>query len=399
MINAQLQASGKNFLSFISLIALVIPSIALGSSLNINKKTISIVTGANGYVGREIVHTLLSPQAKDLLHSFHKKNDCAEHDILCLVRASRVEEEKKYWETYLKTKASDCNLKVLPYDMLDEGKSLNDALEMSSTSDNLSNIVLHHVASKFGPTENHTETALENVAGTENTVRVLSKYQNSRMILTSSMAAVRGTGQTPLYHESYYTYQDWNTMSKLGLNWGNSYQWSKCNSEKRAWELSKALGVDMTSICPSFVFGPFPTQSGLTSKSYSIELVSNWIRGESEVQSRLCVDIRDVALAHVKAAFTPKTIGERYIVSAESRLTSKHVANVLKNVCQSNLESGFGDGENIFCDENFDGGAVKIGDKEVDAEKRMKEDLDLVCRDVEETMADMGTSLLKSMCK
>lgn len=396
----QKMRGGLTRISLAALFALVIiskqiqPSEAFSAKIGNDSdgiKTVSVVTGANGYVGREIVHTLLSSETNESLNSLHKHP--VDHEILCLVRPSRVEEETNYWGSYMK----ENKLKVLPYDMLDQGESLSEALDTAfdAAENTPTNAVLYHVASKFGPSENHEQVALENVAGTETTVRVLAKYPNSRLILTSSMAAVRGTGQKPLHSPTFYTHEDWNTLSKLGANWGNSYQWSKCQSEKRAWELAKELGVDMTSLCPSFVFGPF--RNHLTSSSYSIELVSQWIKGESAVQSRLCVDIRDAALAHVRAACNPQTIGKRYIVSSEARLHSKHVATVLKEICQKNPDSGLGKGENIFGDEDFDGGAVKIGEKEVDAVERMKKDLGIVCRSNEETFADMGQSFLDIM--
>jgi cinnamoyl-CoA reductase len=88
-----------------------------------------------------------------------------------------------------------------------------------------------------------------------------------------------------------------------------SYQWSKAESEKQAWEISKELGVPMVSLCPSFVFGP-PFSKEMTS-SFSTELVGKWIQGQSEVQSRLFVDIRDLAKAHVAAGTLPEAVGKR----------------------------------------------------------------------------------------
>ena len=374
------------------------------------KKTVSLITGANGYIGKEIIQTLLRKEVNDLLNKDNGEISL-QHEIICLVRSSRIEDERQYWKSYMKVHCNDYDekqticLNVLPYNMLDQGESLTKVLDNvfsnndSNIQETIKDTVVYHVASKFGPSENHTQTALDNVKGTETIVRVLSKYPvtiRPRLILTSSMAAVRGTGQKPLFHESYYTHKDWNTMSKLGLNWGNSYQWSKCQSEKRAWELAQLLHVDMTSLCPSFVFGPF--SSTTKSQSYSIDLVSQWIKGESAVQSRLCVDVRDVAMAHVMAAFKPQyAIGKRYIVSSEARLPSKSVATVLKNVCKQNSGHILGNGESIFADEDFDGGAIPIGEKEVDATMRLKRDLDLVCRDVEDTMEDMGKSILCRM--
>ena len=61
------------------------------SSLSIHsnskrRKRLSIVTGANGYLGREIVKEIVE-----------NGDDDAENQVLCLVRPKRVEEEEKYW--------------------------------------------------------------------------------------------------------------------------------------------------------------------------------------------------------------------------------------------------------------------------------------------------------------
>jgi len=244
-------------------------------------------------------------------------------------------------------------------------------------------------------TQDHTQTALDNVVGTEDVVRTIAKFGATakqsmpRLILTSSMAAVRGNNQTPK-SGFCYTHEDWNSVSSLGVNWGQSYQWSKAESERRAWDLARDMGVPMTSLCPSFVFGP---PLGDTN-SYSVELVKQWIKGESQVQSRLCVDVRDVAKAHVKCALNPKTIGNRYIASTESRIPSKSTAQALiASMTQENL----GDPTKVTCDEDFDGGFIKIGSRECVAKDRMQRDVGVVFRPVEETMADMGRVLLRQM--
>ena len=67
----------------------------------------SIVTGANGYVGRAVVHELIAQQ---------------QSSILCLVRPHRVAQEEEYWQKVLGS--SSPTLQVLPYDMLDGGTTL-----------------------------------------------------------------------------------------------------------------------------------------------------------------------------------------------------------------------------------------------------------------------------------
>jgi nucleoside-diphosphate-sugar epimerase len=317
----------------------------------------SIVTGANGYVGRAVVQVLLEDK---------------DQSVLCLVRPSRVDTEREYWK-------SCQNVRVMPYDMVDGGTTIADAIE-SCSSDGSEEICVYHIASVFGPTEDHVQTANDNVQGTVDLVHALGKVPNARLVLTSSMAALRGTGQDPL-NGKFYTHEDWNTKSKLGENWGASYQWSKAESEKQATTLAKQYDLPMTSLCPSFVFGP-PTDNSNLSSSFSITLVGQWVRGESPVQSRLCVDIRDIARAHVAAGTREEAKGKRFVVSTEARVPSQGMAEALKGVCE---DSGLGDPAKITYDGTFSGGAIPIGEKEVEAESRLEEYLGVKLRPVEET--------------
>ena len=363
------------------------------------RKRISIITGANGFVGREVVNVLLNDNGEDAADD--KCND----EILCLVRPNRVESETKYWERFQSSQASsEVTVKVLPYDMLDGGKTITDALHAAlqdGTSDDEKNdnngdnpdICVYHIASVFGPSEDHIKTANDNVQGTKDLVQALGKFPKSdccRLVLTSSMAAVRGSGQIPKNGE-YYTHHDWNTLSKLeDNNWGASYQWSKAESERVAWEIAKEMNIPMTAICPSFIFGP-PTANVSLSNSFSITLFGQWVRGESTVQSRLFVDVRDVAKAHVAAGNKPEAIGQRFIVSTEARMPSQEMAEVLKEVCK---ETGLSDPEEVSFDSDFKGGAIPIGSREVEATSRLNDLLSITLTSVHETIRDMGRSLL-----
>lgn len=179
---------------------------------------LAAAAGTTSSVGRAIVHELLAQPSQSQ----------KEQLILCLVRPHRLEEEEAYWNGIVKDKASSssCTVQVLPYDMLDGGTTLRAALDQcNSDNDNLP-ICLYHVASVFGPTENHKETALENVKGACNVVETVHAWRTAndkqpsacKVILTSSMAAVRGTGQDPI-NGKFYTADDWNTVSVLGQNW------------------------------------------------------------------------------------------------------------------------------------------------------------------------------------
>jgi nucleoside-diphosphate-sugar epimerase len=334
----------------------------------------SLVTGANGYVGKAVVHELIRRTNKQ--------------HIVCLVRTSKVNGEQVYWNNVLKALQDyETIIRVMPYDMVDGGSSLE--LSLNTTSEFRQRRV-YHIASVFGPTEAHEQTALDNVKGTEDLVRTIANAGNCKLILTSSMAAVRGTGQSPM-NGIYYTQHDWNTQSILGASWGESYQWSKAQSEKRAWELTKELNVPMVSLCPSFVFGP-PYGN---SDSYSVKLVEQWLFGKGPVQSRLSVDVRDCAIAHVNAGNCDSVLGKRFILSTDERTPSEVLALWLKNAC---MLSGKGDASKIYFDATFSGGGIPIGEKEVDATLRLQTDLGVELQSAKVTIEDMASKLLQKNC-
>lgn len=360
----------KPYLCFsLALVTYLVSEVACYSSF--------VVTGASGYLGREIVNTLLTDTNEDA-------------QIRCLVRSNRVENEIQYWSKICPE--SSHRIKVYEYDMLDGGITLKNALkDHTTTEDDSDGMCVFHVASVFTPNENHKQMAMDNVKGTEDCIMAVSEAcPNARVILTSSMAAVRCSNQVPK-NGKYYTHEDWNDGSKLGANWGASYQWSKTFSEKRAWELSQENNISFTSLNPSFIFGP--PSFAQASESFSISTVANWIFGRTPVQSRLCVDVRDVAKAHVLASKEHKTIGERIIVSREARIPSIVMAEKIKQIA---IETGIGDASKVHADTVFDGGSMKIGEKEVDCEERMKYFLNgFSTRSVEETIADMTKVLLE----
>ncbi|KAL3936466.1 MAG: hypothetical protein SGBAC_008218 [Bacillariaceae sp.] len=357
--------------NFLAILVLAFSPKCSSFSTSPSKKA-SIITGANGFVAREVVQELLKAFPTDYIYA--------------LVREGRIESESNYWK-----QKSDC-IQVLPYDMLDGGATMKEALKTASECH--AEICVYHIASVFGPSEDHVQTAKDNVQGTEDLVHALSAAESNakkyRLLVISSMAAVRGSGQDPL-NGKWYTDKDWNDKSNLGENWGSSYQWSKAESEKRAWELAKEKGIPMTAICPSFVFGP--PSDGIMTNSYSIELVGQWVWGKSEVQSRLCVDVRDLAKAVVAAGNNPKAIGQRFIVSKEERIPSQEMSEALQSVC---LETGVGNADSITYDGNFKGGAIPIGTREVEATEKLEQVLGISLRPVEETIGDMGRTLLMS---
>ncbi|CAB9521116.1 Male sterility protein [Seminavis robusta] len=386
---------GRRRVSFASCLILLALLVVVAAPVveALSSSTASVITGASGYVGRAVAHALIQ---RNILP---ERNDNDTTTILCLVRPSRVQEEQEYWKKQEEANnkcTTSTTVLVRPYDMLDGGTSLQEVLFGEPCVASADGVCVHHIASWFSPTDNHVQAAQGNVKGTEDLVRVLAEFKNQqksnnriKLIVTSSMAAVRATGQEP-QNQQFYTHEDWNTLSKLGdNNWGASYQWSKAESERRAKQLCQEFQIPMVALCPSFVFGPL-ADTATSSSSFSTQLVAQWIQGSSQVQSRLFVDVRDIAQAHVQAE--QEDIEGRYIVSTERRLSSSVVARILEDESRA-LQ--YTPPSPISYDAAFDGGAIPIGDKEVEAEQRLVDELGIQeLQPAEDTIRDMSRVLI-----
>ncbi|CAN1190364.1 Phenylacetaldehyde reductase [Linum perenne] len=94
------------------------------------------------------------------------------------------------------------------------------------------------------------------------------------------------------------------------------YQLSKTLAESAAWEFAKENDIDLVTINPGFVNGPFlqPTPT------FSAEMVLNLVNGNATYPSYYywSVDVRDVAEAHVKAFETESAHGRYCLVGSNA---------------------------------------------------------------------------------
>lgn len=192
--------------------------------------------------------------------------------------------------------------------------------------------VVMHTASPFvlsGYRDARSALLKPAVEGTRNVLGSVDRCPSvQRVVLTSSVAAIFGDnadiGDTP---EGVFTEAQWNTSSSLHHN---PYPYSKTEAERAAWRICEAQSRwDLVSINPAMVFGPSLTPA---SRSGSIDALLQLGDGRlREGVPRLgmgVVDVRDVAQAHLLAAFTPSAEG-RYILCAGTR-TMLQMANSLR---------------------------------------------------------------------
>lgn len=153
------------------------------------------------------------------------------------------------------------------------------------------------------------------VIGTRNVLEEASRLESvKRVVLTSSCAAIYGDAadvqETP---GGILTEEIWNTTSSLQHN---PYSYSKTVAEREAWAIARRQDRwDLVVINPSLVFGP-AINPHTTSESLRIvrQMGDGTLKMGAPRMGIGAVDVRDLATAHLAAAFTPSASG-RYIIN------------------------------------------------------------------------------------
>jgi nucleoside-diphosphate-sugar epimerase len=106
----------------------------------------------------------------------------------------------------------------------------------------------------------------------------------------------------------------------------SSYRASKLFAEKAAWEFmeKEKPSFSLTTICPTFVFGPVTQPiSGLDQLNTSSKRIYDFMAGncrdripDTGISFFLWIDVRDLALAHVRAIEVAAAANRRYLLTA-----------------------------------------------------------------------------------
>ena len=180
--------------------------------------------------------------------------------------------------------------------------------------------IVFHTASPFvfkfnDPVKDFIDPALK---GTQNVLAsVNSTASVERVVLTSSCTAIYGdANECELAPNKTLNEGIWNTTSSVSHQ---PYSYSKTIAEQEAWKLVKAQDQwSLVVINPSLVLGP--TISGKsTSASHDIclQMGDGTMKAGAPPFQIGMVDVRDVAEAHIRAAYISGASG-RHIVSKES---------------------------------------------------------------------------------
>ncbi|GAB4582998.1 SDR family oxidoreductase [Nocardia sp. IFM 10818] len=178
-----------------------------------------------------------------------------------------------------------------------------------------------HTASPFpsGEPKNEDELVRPAVDGTLRVLRAAAAAGVERVVLTSSIAAIRvGHGG-----DRVLTEEDWSNPAAC-----NAYEKSKTLAERAAWDFAAAHPeLELAVINPGMILGPIQYAEVRT----SVDALRILLAAEMPGAPRLnfaTVDVRDLAVAHRLAMTDPHAAGNRYIC-AGGELSLPDMARVL----------------------------------------------------------------------
>eukprot|EP00343_Euplotes_focardii_P008194 CAMPEP_0205818472 /NCGR_PEP_ID=MMETSP0206-20130828/389_1 /ASSEMBLY_ACC=CAM_ASM_000279 /TAXON_ID=36767 /ORGANISM="Euplotes focardii, Strain TN1" /LENGTH=331 /DNA_ID=CAMNT_0053110855 /DNA_START=30 /DNA_END=1025 /DNA_ORIENTATION=+ len=258
------------------------------------------VTGASGYVAGVLIDLLL-------------KSESPKYSVGGTVRSLANKEKVAHLQK------SYPGLELFEADLLTDGSF--DAAFVGCG-------VVFHTASPFQLQVEDPQRDLVDPAvnGTRNVLTAAAKAGVKKVVLTSSCAAVVAASE--ITATRVFTEEDWNLESSLD---NAPYRFSKTMAEKEAWKLSKELGFELAVINPAFVMGPpVSTRTDGTSIGTVKWLLEGGAKEGAMPMVLGCVDVRDVGLAHIRAAERSEATGKRFILSSEKAYAQLEMAAMIK---------------------------------------------------------------------
>ena len=198
-------------------------------------------------------------------------------------------------------------IKYFKADLLDEG-SYEAAMAGCA--------VVFHTASPFTSNIKDPQKDLVDpaVKGTQNVLNAVNRTDSvTRVVLTSSCAAIYGDSiDTTNAPGGKITEAVWNTSSSLSHI---PYSYSKTMAEKAGWEIADAQDRwKLVVINPALITGP-ALNAAPTSEVFNIftQLTDGTMRAGAPHIEMGVVDVRDVAEAHLRAAFISEANGRNIV--------------------------------------------------------------------------------------
>ncbi len=155
-----------------------------------------------------------------------------------------------------------------------------------------------------------------------------------RVAITSSFASIIN----PKNHPRTYSEENWNpvTMEEALEDPTTSYRASKTFAERAAWDfvVNEKPNFQLVTLCPSLVFGPVVHYlNSLEAINTSNARIRDMMQGKMKDKLAptgvfIWVDVRDLAIAHVKAIELPEAAGKRFLVTT-GYMSNKDIADCI----------------------------------------------------------------------
>ena len=264
--------------------------------MDIDKTNPVLVTGAEGYIAGVVIVQLL--------------------ELGLTVHATVRDPTDTSTTTYLNTmsKKAPGTLELFKADLLEE-ESYNEAMTGCS--------IVFHIASPFilNPQDPVRDVIEPAVNGTKNVLASASRTPTvKRVVLTSSVGAIyTDASETCKAPGKVLNEEVWNSTANLNYQ---PYLFSKVKAERTAWVIAGSQTQwSLVVINPGLVLGP-GTEYRATSESYGVmeNLGGGKMKRGCPNYSFALVDVRDVAKAHIAAAFNPNARGRNVIMAENTDL-------------------------------------------------------------------------------
>ncbi|PWG00424.1 NAD-dependent epimerase/dehydratase family protein [Levilactobacillus bambusae] len=165
-------------------------------------------------------------------------------------------------------------------------------------------------------------------AAKDGTLWILKAADNAhvkRVVMTANFGAV---GFSNFDHHSITDEADWTNPDEPGLS---PYEKSKLLAEQAAWHYiqQSPSNMELTTVNPVAILGPALDHH----VSGSFGVVKGVVDGSSKRTVNLelnLVDVRDVADLHVRAMTNPKAAGERFIASADGKISLPEIGRLVQ---------------------------------------------------------------------
>ncbi|KAL2060523.1 hypothetical protein VTL71DRAFT_9164 [Oculimacula yallundae] len=334
-----------------------------------------LLTGANGFVGSHVLEQFL----------------LAGHSVRGIVRTqSKAQQVLADFPTL----GSQLDFGIVP-DITSPG-AFDEVVKSNPPFD-----IVIHTASPFlyRVISSNREFLDPAIKGTLEVLKSVKAHAPSvkRVVITSSCAAVVDFSALPVVPRKLYTEEDWNPTTweaALSGTQNTGYQASKKFAELSAWEFIKTENpnFDLVTLAPPMVYGPIRHSISSPEKLNESNSRIYKLFIDSEKDSELppngmhvYTDVRDLALAHLKAAVTPEASGQRFIICA-GQVSSQQISDVMrKSLPEVDKRTPVGvPGGNPLPEGAYDCSSEKA-----------KSVLGIKFKSLEETFIDLGRQLLE----